>query len=325
MAVYNGGRYLGEQLDSLAAQETLPLELIVTDDGSTDGSLAVLRAFAERAPFPVRIYSNPAHLGYSDNFIKAVSLCQGEFIAFCDQDDIWEKKKLSLAQRHLQQSGDIAVSHDFSVFFEQRHPEIPSYYEYLERNSRSPQGAVKGCCLVFRRALLNAIGWPAPETGWKHDNWVCMVASLLGHRGYIRQPLTRYRIHDGNASGYLLRNAPLIIRLFKKVFLPTSTSREDVDVLMAKCFKCQIDTKILERFDRAGIGLPEARRQRIKTAIAAHLAVRAFIASRSYSKLRRRLPATLRLFRSGAYRCGGGLHGALKDLFGRRRRKVYCA
>src|SRR5580698_5355366 len=75
MATYNGARYVGEQLESLARQTVLPTELVVTDDNSTDNTVDIVTAFATKAPFPVHIEKNPKRLGYRDNFMKAVSLC----------------------------------------------------------------------------------------------------------------------------------------------------------------------------------------------------------------------------------------------------------
>src|SRR5690349_6672659 len=67
MATYNGARYIGEQLDDLARQTQPPAELVVSDDSSSDGTLAIVERFASKAPFPVRIHSNPRRLGYREN------------------------------------------------------------------------------------------------------------------------------------------------------------------------------------------------------------------------------------------------------------------
>ena len=90
MATFNGDTYLSPQLQSLARQTLLPHELVVCDDGSTDRTLEIVRAFAADAPFPVRVHRNDEHLGFADNFLKAAVLCGGELIAFCDQDDVWQ-------------------------------------------------------------------------------------------------------------------------------------------------------------------------------------------------------------------------------------------
>src|ERR1017187_10286490 len=89
MATYNGEKFLSKQLESFSCQTLMPDELVVCDDGSRDGTLAILEAYAAEAQFPVRIIKNDTNLGYSANFAKATSLCKGEIILFSDQDDIW--------------------------------------------------------------------------------------------------------------------------------------------------------------------------------------------------------------------------------------------
>src|SRR4051794_13032642 len=94
MTTFNGERYLREQLDSLSAQDRLPDELVVCDDGSSDGTLEMVRAFAASSPFEVRLVENDERLGVTGNLEKAISLCDGELIALCDQDDVWRSDKL---------------------------------------------------------------------------------------------------------------------------------------------------------------------------------------------------------------------------------------
>ncbi|MBC7931137.1 MAG: glycosyltransferase, partial [Rubrivivax sp.] len=89
MCTYDGGRYLAEQLASIAAQTRAPDELVVCDDRSRDETTSIVRRFAETAPFPVRLYVNEQNLGSTRNFEKAIGLCEGELIALSDQDDVW--------------------------------------------------------------------------------------------------------------------------------------------------------------------------------------------------------------------------------------------
>src|SRR5205823_8200339 len=94
LATFNGERFLRQQLDSLAVQTLLPHELVISDDHSTDSTVAILEGFAGSSPFPVRINSNEERLGFADNFLAAAARCSGDLIAFCDQDDIWSGQKL---------------------------------------------------------------------------------------------------------------------------------------------------------------------------------------------------------------------------------------
>ena len=95
LAAYNGARYLEPQLESLARQIRPPWEVVAFDDGSSDGTAALLARFADRAPFPVRLRRNRRRRGYRANFVQAAAACGGDLIAFCDQDDVWEPDKLA--------------------------------------------------------------------------------------------------------------------------------------------------------------------------------------------------------------------------------------
>ena len=100
MGTYNGGPYLREQLDSIAAQTHLPDELVVCDDDSTDRTVAILEDFAATAPFPVRVYVNPKNLGTAKNFERAIGLATGEVIALADQDDCGTRTSWSAWRRN---------------------------------------------------------------------------------------------------------------------------------------------------------------------------------------------------------------------------------
>ena len=96
MATFNGARYIRQQLASLAAQSHLPLELVVTDDGSTDETLNLVDEFATHAPFPVFVHRNKTRLGHRANFLQAAILCTSDLVAFCDQDDVWHRRKIEV-------------------------------------------------------------------------------------------------------------------------------------------------------------------------------------------------------------------------------------
>jgi glycosyltransferase involved in cell wall biosynthesis len=104
MCVYTGTFYLWQQLDSIVAQYRCPPdELVVCDDGSKDTTIAILENFAAHAPFPVHIHVNYTNLGVSANFSKEIELCDGDLIAFSDQDDVWLPRKLARAEQMIHQ------------------------------------------------------------------------------------------------------------------------------------------------------------------------------------------------------------------------------
>jgi glycosyltransferase involved in cell wall biosynthesis len=115
MTTYNGERFLEEQLRSLTEQTKLPNELVVCDDGSTDRTPEILAQFAKGASFPVKIVINNHRLGWRENFLKAASLCSSDYIAFCDQDDIWLKEKLAVVESHLRRNQCMLLQHGFRL------------------------------------------------------------------------------------------------------------------------------------------------------------------------------------------------------------------
>ena len=110
MCTCNGAAFLGEQLESIAAGERLPDEMVVCDDRSTDGTTAILRRFSERAPFPVRLTRNEHRLGSCRNFAKAIGQCRGRLILLADQDDVWAPGKLRRLTETMDEQPGAAVA-----------------------------------------------------------------------------------------------------------------------------------------------------------------------------------------------------------------------
>ena len=94
MATFNGARYLDEQLQSIVEQTILPEELIICDDGSSDNTIQIIQNYEKI--LPIKLIINVLRLGVAANFKKAAALAkQGNYIAFADQDDIWNLDKLA--------------------------------------------------------------------------------------------------------------------------------------------------------------------------------------------------------------------------------------
>jgi glycosyltransferase involved in cell wall biosynthesis len=194
MATYNGERFIREQLDSLAAQTLPPCELVVTDDGSTDATLAIIEEFCQTAPFPVHVHRNESRLGYADNFLKAASLCEGEFVAFCDQDDVWSKEKIAICTAHLKATDAHLCIHSINLIDKFGKP-IPFLFpDFLEnrnpeRFSFDPLKIYPGFTFIFRKSLLDIIDSASRPFDSRfstpiklsHDQWVIFLASVFGH------------------------------------------------------------------------------------------------------------------------------------------------
>jgi glycosyltransferase involved in cell wall biosynthesis len=211
LATFNGEQFLAEQLASLANQSSLPLELIVYDDASVDGTLRVLDGFARDAPFPVHVQQNAERLGFADTFLRAVSLCRGEWIAFCDQDDVWLDMKLQRCAAELNDDV-LLVIHASRVVDTHLRPTGRMYPDVTRDRLEPPLHgdpwlAVRGMSMVFAKELLLAADpRTRPRSHYAeglmhHDEWVYVLARGLGTTSFVREPLALYRQHSANVTG----------------------------------------------------------------------------------------------------------------------------
>lgn len=212
MATYNGERFLPEQLDSLALQKHLPYELVACDDGSTDDTVSILQEFSRHAPFPVHIHQNEVNLGYSDNFLNAASLCESDWIAFCDQDDIWLPEKLSrVASAIAEEPYTLLVAHSAKAI-DAEGKDSGVLLPHLKRDrvfcagSRNPFSVRLGFTCCFKRQLVTNFPYarrPFNSHGERqaHDRYVFHLSNCLGKSVDIADALALYRRHEHTVTG----------------------------------------------------------------------------------------------------------------------------
>ena len=208
LCTYNGGRYLKEQLDSLIAQ-TYPLhEIIIQDDGSTDDTVQIATEYAGRHD-NIHVSANTHEHGINSNFFSALHQATGEFIAICDQDDIWEPDKISC---QVQAIGDKLMcschSKPFSedgafAHFDSRMPnyrlyrllfinEIPGH-TILMRRSLLDMLPKEGCDVMYQKRMYDII---LALTAAAHDSIVFVDKALVLHRRY--QSAATYSSYSGS-------------------------------------------------------------------------------------------------------------------------------
>jgi len=203
MCTWNGERFLGEQMDSLLAQSWPKLEIIVVDDASSDGTFAILQQYALQDQ-RVKIFRNEKNLGYNQNFRKACTLANGDYIAISDQDDIWEANKISLLMELMRDHPDVILAHSPSAIFE-----TGKSVQYKSATSRIPFRGndvrkfflfnhISGHNMLFRKTLLNE-ALPFPEHVY-YDWWLAIVACCHGEIAYTDKILAYHRIHPENES-----------------------------------------------------------------------------------------------------------------------------
>jgi glycosyltransferase involved in cell wall biosynthesis len=215
MATYNGQKFIREQLDSLAAQQHLPSELVITDDASSDKTVAIVQHFALTAPFPVHLHQHEKRVGYRANFMRATRHCTSDLIAFCDQDDIWSPRKLALCVEPFQDPAVLLTYHNAKVVTEAGeqigrldHLASPPMTPPLSLCPiRYPNYAL-GFTEVFRRSILQfsnlweiSLDYNDSTVRMAHDQWVFFIASVFGKIAYLDEPLASYRQHGSNLYG----------------------------------------------------------------------------------------------------------------------------
>lgn len=214
MCTYNGARFLGEQLRSIASQERPPDEVVVCDDGSSDETLAVLEQFGREARFPVRIVRNGSNLGYSRNFAQAMEFCTGDAIALSDQDDLWYPGKLARLGAILE--GDPRIEGVFSdgdVVDDNSRPVGRTLWRSfrfgLADQARFRSGhavdallrrnVVTGMAFAVRRSALDLL--QSMPASWIHDGWLAFLIAVRSRLYACPEPLVGYRVHGAQQVG----------------------------------------------------------------------------------------------------------------------------
>lgn len=208
LSTFNGERYLGPLLDSLLAQDHSPFEILARDDGSTDGTLELLRSYAARTP-GLRVVPG-RHLGFVRSFAAALELTSpaADYVALCDQDDVWRPEKLSRAVarlRHVPQGTPALYCSRLAVVDERL---APLGLSPLPRKGLSFRNALVesqsvGCTSVLNRSASEVLG-TFPSEVVSHDWWIYLVVSAFGETIYDEEPTILFREHPGNVFGIKL-------------------------------------------------------------------------------------------------------------------------
>ena len=220
MCTYNGAQFLAEHLDSIAAQTRRPDELVVCDDRSNDSTKELIREFARRAPFPVRLYGNEKNLGSTKNFERAIALCEGDLIALADQDDVWLPEKLERLEHALEDEEVGLAFTDGEVVDESLRPlgqrvwqtirfgeqEQRLFHEEREFAVMLDHNVVTGAAMALKarfRELILPIPNDLVHDGIPvlHDWWAALLVAAVAKVSFIPESLFKYRQHSTQQMG----------------------------------------------------------------------------------------------------------------------------
>lgn len=265
LCTHNGARFVGEQLRSIVAQTTPPDEIVLSDDASTDDTVAIATSLVGSLALPgldFIVVRNPVALGVTANFENAIRATTGEMIVLSDQDDLWHPDRLSAALREFASRPDLDLLFSDARLVDAAGTDLQrSLFDVLEVTEHDlaalhrgdgfsvfiRRNVATGATVMFRRRLLD-VALPFPS-GWVHDEWLAILAATIGQLDALADRLIDYRQHGSNLIGV---DYPTFRRKVQRAL----ESRGDRNARLATQF-----AQLAERLDSLGAIVPERMRQ----------------------------------------------------------------
>lgn len=215
LAAHNGETYLAAQLDSLLSQDYPHIQIILSDDNSSDATVDILARYASEYPDKITHYQSGKIFGSAQkHFMHLLAVFRdAPYIMFCDQDDLWHPDKVSKSVRHLR---SIAAEHEPALV----HTDLqvvdgdltlinPSFccHSALDGNRLAlhqllVQNVVTGCTIILNRSLAElACSVSFTDAILMHDWWLALLASACGKISFLNESTIDYRQHGNNAVG----------------------------------------------------------------------------------------------------------------------------
>ena len=204
--VYNGARFIAEALQSVAAQDYSPIEVIVADDGSTDETARIASGFPGVTVLPL------AHGGVSRARNLAVGASKGEWLAFLDADDTWLPGKLSVQVRLARETGASFVLCHLDHRFE---GPIPGWFDGPADGT--PIVAYPPSAWLVSRATFDRVGGFDEARSLAEDtHWLSRAWELGVQQAVAPEVLVVRRIHDSNATGNIVDGRRAIFDILRE-------------------------------------------------------------------------------------------------------------
>ena len=224
LATYNGETYLKEQIDSLLAQTYQDWHLYVHDDGSTDGTVAIIKGYTEQYPDKVTQLDYPSQGGPCKNFLSMMDRVEATYYMFCDQDDVWIPEKISLSIQEMKRQEEVHPQKPIVVFTDLyvvdehlnitydsmwRYTGIHPQYIKTFADTGGHTSIATGCTMLFNKLSKTCYSHYSPEKAIMPDCWVCLCTLRDGGIVYgISKQLVLYRQHGNNCLGAAETKAP---------------------------------------------------------------------------------------------------------------------
>lgn len=224
MAVYNGEKFISQQIESILCQLNADDELVISYDNSSDNTLNIINSIKD-CDQRVKVYVNK-NPGVFGNFDNAISKTTGDIIFISDQDDVWDRNKVETVLSHFNDDVDIVIHNGVHIdengcVISKNFFELYNIKKSIVKNFIKPR--YSGCCMAFKNELKKKI-LPIPLDVGAYDHWIGMVGELFYKVCFINDVLIYHRIHNNNVTPTSRRRLSsiikyrlfLLIQLFKR-------------------------------------------------------------------------------------------------------------
>jgi len=206
MLSYQHAAFIRESVESVLAQDYPNMEIVIGDDGSTDGTQDILREYAARHPGLFKLLLAETNQGITVNSNRTLRACEGEFIAYTSGDDMWLPGKLHKQVAWFGANPDAVACYGNVEHIDENG--APLKLQHERRRNRSRSGGIEAflqstvgfasCSIMVRRSAIPAYGFD--ERVGSTSDWLFYAEiAMKGRVGYIPDVLARYRLHGGNA------------------------------------------------------------------------------------------------------------------------------
>lgn len=273
LITYNSAEFIKECLDSVLAQDYPNMEIVISDDASTDNTAEILKDYQQKNPHLIKLNLNSTNVGITKNFNITLALCTGKYVAFFAGDDVMLPGKISKQVAYMESHPECSISyHNVEVFFCGPLAEKKSFLHHHAVKPR--QGGVRvsikygpfnaGCATMVRRDKIPAYGFDERLTIASDALFWVEVLESGGEIQYIDEVLARYRIHGCNVSrskfpemafDFLIQHSKLLVKYpeyasdilynySNGLFLLAKSSPKSIDYLRAS-FRVKKRMKVL--------------------------------------------------------------------------------
>ena len=219
MAIYNGEKYIKEQIDSILSQLEEKDELIISDDGSQDNTIEIIKELSKKYP-QIKLINGPRK-GVKQNFANAITNCNGKYIFLSDQDDLWMENKVNSVLKVFEEQNCDCITHDCDVInSDNTKVLIDSFFEYRKSKPGVLTNIYKnrylGCCMAFNSDMKKYI-LPIPNDIEMHDQWIGIICDKHGKSIFLNKKLFHYRRHEDNVSS--MKHYPVLRMIRNRLIL----------------------------------------------------------------------------------------------------------